>query len=32
MYWFVQALMAVNFMHEKRTLHRDIKAENILLM
>ena len=32
MFWFVQALIAVDFMHKNQTLHRDIKADNTLLM
>jgi NIMA (never in mitosis gene a)-related kinase 1/4/5 len=31
MTWFVQIVMAIEFMHNQRTIHRDIKSENILL-
>ncbi|XP_018423614.1 PREDICTED: serine/threonine-protein kinase Nek11, partial [Nanorana parkeri] len=29
--WFIQLLLAVNYMHERRILHRDLKAKNIFL-
>lgn len=29
--WFVQLLSAVNYMHSRRVLHRDLKARNIFL-
>ncbi|NXX92994.1 NEK11 kinase, partial [Centropus bengalensis] len=29
--WFVQLLLGVNYMHERRILHRDLKAKNIFL-
>ena len=32
MHWFVQIALAVHYMHEKRALHRDIKAQNIFLL
>ena len=32
MHWFVQIALAVHYMHEKRVLHRDIKAQNIFLL
>ena len=31
MVWFVQTVMAVSHMHDQRMLHRDIKADNVLL-
>ncbi|XP_076879059.1 NIMA-related kinase 12 isoform X2 [Brachyhypopomus gauderio] len=31
MNWFVQLVMAVNYIHAKRILHRDIKPSNVLL-
>ena len=31
MTWFVQIVLAIEFMHNQRTIHRDIKSENILL-
>uniref|UniRef100_A0A8C5MVA0 Serine/threonine-protein kinase Nek11 n=1 Tax=Leptobrachium leishanense TaxID=445787 RepID=A0A8C5MVA0_9ANUR len=29
--WFVQLLLGVHYMHERRILHRDLKAKNIFL-
>lgn len=29
--WFIQLVLAVKFMHEKRILHRDLKTRNIFL-
>ncbi|NWS67598.1 NEK11 kinase, partial [Crotophaga sulcirostris] len=29
--WFIQLLFGVNYMHERRILHRDLKAKNIFL-
>ncbi|NXD08696.1 NEK11 kinase, partial [Nothocercus nigrocapillus] len=29
--WFLQLLLGVNYMHERRILHRDLKAKNIFL-
>ncbi|KFR04426.1 Serine/threonine-protein kinase Nek11, partial [Nipponia nippon] len=29
--WFIQLLLGVNYMHERRILHRDLKAKNIFL-
>lgn len=29
--WFIQLVLAVKFMHEKRVLHRDLKTRNIFL-
>ena len=29
--WTVQLLSAVNYMHSRRVLHRDLKARNIFL-
>ncbi|KAL9976486.1 hypothetical protein ACROYT_G013794 [Oculina patagonica] len=29
--WFIQLVLAVKFMHEKRMLHRDLKTRNIFL-
>ncbi|NWI98874.1 NEK11 kinase, partial [Crypturellus undulatus] len=31
MEWFIQLLLGVNYMHERRILHRDLKAKNIFL-
>ncbi|NXK30561.1 NEK11 kinase, partial [Piprites chloris] len=30
-HWFIQLLLGVNYMHERRILHRDLKAKNIFL-
>ncbi|XP_065072303.1 serine/threonine-protein kinase Nek1-like [Rhopilema esculentum] len=30
--WFVQVVMAVQYLHSNRVLHRDIKTQNIFLM
>ncbi|NXP78106.1 NEK11 kinase, partial [Ramphastos sulfuratus] len=29
--WFIQLVLGVNYMHERRILHRDLKAKNIFL-
>ncbi|XP_040595835.1 serine/threonine-protein kinase Nek11 isoform X5 [Mesocricetus auratus] len=29
--WFIQLLLGVNYMHERRILHRDLKSKNIFL-
>ncbi|XP_013806182.1 serine/threonine-protein kinase Nek11 [Apteryx mantelli] len=29
--WFIQLLLGVNYIHERRILHRDLKAKNIFL-
>ncbi|XP_071591915.1 serine/threonine-protein kinase Nek11 isoform X2 [Heliangelus exortis] len=29
--WFIQLLLGVNYMHERRILHRDLKAKNIFV-
>jgi NIMA (never in mitosis gene a)-related kinase 11 len=29
--WFIQILLAVQYMHKSRVLHRDLKARNIFL-
>ncbi|NXK04327.1 NEK11 kinase, partial [Herpetotheres cachinnans] len=29
--WFIQLLLGVNYMHERRVLHRDLKSKNIFL-
>ncbi|CAN2389698.1 serine threonine-protein kinase Nek11 [Pristimantis euphronides] len=29
--WFIQLLLGVHYMHERRILHRDLKAKNIFL-
>ena len=29
--WFYQVCCAIQYMHEKRMLHRDIKSANILI-
>ncbi|XP_068863551.1 serine/threonine-protein kinase Nek11 isoform X3 [Aphelocoma coerulescens] len=29
--WFIQLLLGVDYMHERRILHRDLKAKNIFL-
>nr|XP_020662537.1 serine/threonine-protein kinase Nek11 isoform X1 [Pogona vitticeps]XP_020662538.1 serine/threonine-protein kinase Nek11 isoform X1 [Pogona vitticeps] len=29
--WFIQLLLGVSYMHERRILHRDLKAKNIFL-
>ncbi|XP_029445199.1 serine/threonine-protein kinase Nek11 isoform X2 [Rhinatrema bivittatum] len=29
--WFIELLLGVNYMHERRILHRDLKAKNIFL-
>nr|XP_021399028.1 serine/threonine-protein kinase Nek11 isoform X1 [Lonchura striata domestica] len=29
--WFIQLLLGVNYMHERRILHRDLKTKNIFL-
>ncbi|XP_051818682.1 serine/threonine-protein kinase Nek11 isoform X2 [Antechinus flavipes] len=29
--WFIQLLLGVDYMHERRVLHRDLKAKNIFL-
>ncbi|KAM7121968.1 serine/threonine-protein kinase Nek11 isoform 3-T4 [Ciconia maguari] len=29
--WFIQLLFGVNYMHDRRILHRDLKAKNIFL-
>ncbi|KAJ7419786.1 Serine/threonine-protein kinase Nek11 [Willisornis vidua] len=29
--WFIQLLLGVNYMHERKILHRDLKAKNIFL-
>uniref|UniRef100_A0A8D0BTY7 Serine/threonine-protein kinase Nek11 n=1 Tax=Salvator merianae TaxID=96440 RepID=A0A8D0BTY7_SALMN len=29
--WFIQLLLGVSYMHERRVLHRDLKAKNIFL-
>uniref|UniRef100_A0A8C6Y2A0 Serine/threonine-protein kinase Nek11 n=1 Tax=Naja naja TaxID=35670 RepID=A0A8C6Y2A0_NAJNA len=29
--WFIQLLLGVNYLHERRILHRDLKAKNIFL-
>uniref|UniRef100_A0A6I8N5T9 Serine/threonine-protein kinase Nek11 n=1 Tax=Ornithorhynchus anatinus TaxID=9258 RepID=A0A6I8N5T9_ORNAN len=29
--WFIQLLLGVNYMHERRILHRDLKAKNMFL-
>ncbi|NWI91188.1 NEK11 kinase, partial [Pitta sordida] len=29
--WFIQLLLGVNYMHERRILHRDLKAKNVFL-
>ncbi|XP_068090588.1 serine/threonine-protein kinase Nek11 [Hyperolius riggenbachi] len=29
--WFIQLMLGVNYMHERRILHRDLKAKNIFL-
>ncbi|NXC79067.1 NEK11 kinase, partial [Cercotrichas coryphoeus] len=29
--WFIQLLLGVNYMHDRRILHRDLKAKNIFL-
>ncbi|KAG8442852.1 hypothetical protein GDO86_011604 [Hymenochirus boettgeri] len=31
MEWYIQLLLGVNYMHERRILHRDLKAKNIFL-
>ncbi|KAL8579164.1 hypothetical protein ACOMHN_010748 [Nucella lapillus] len=31
MQWFIQILMAVQYIHSKKVLHRDLKTENIFL-
>ncbi|XP_069828209.1 serine/threonine-protein kinase Nek3 [Dendropsophus ebraccatus] len=31
LHWFVQMCLAVQYIHEKRVLHRDIKSKNIFL-
>ncbi|NWI08672.1 NEK11 kinase, partial [Crypturellus soui] len=31
MEWFIQLLLGVSYMHERRILHRDLKAKNIFL-
>ncbi|KAK7099445.1 uncharacterized protein [Littorina saxatilis] len=31
MQWFIQIVMAVQFIHSKRVLHRDLKSENVFL-
>ncbi|XP_036617841.1 serine/threonine-protein kinase Nek11 [Trichosurus vulpecula] len=31
MEWFIQLLLGVDYMHERRILHRDLKAKNIFL-
>jgi hypothetical protein len=32
MHWFVQAALAIHYMHENKVLHRDIKAQNIFML
>jgi NIMA (never in mitosis gene a)-related kinase len=29
--WFIQCAMALNFIHQNRILHRDIKSSNIFI-
>lgn len=29
--WFVQAALAIKYMHDKRVLHRDLKSQNLFL-
>ncbi|OXB65932.1 hypothetical protein ASZ78_002680 [Callipepla squamata] len=29
--WFIQLLLGVNYMHERRILHRDLKTKNVFL-
>ncbi|XP_064018378.1 serine/threonine-protein kinase Nek11 isoform X3 [Pogoniulus pusillus] len=29
--WFIQLLLGVNYMHERRILHRDLKSKNVFL-